>query len=282
VNSVLPVIRRLARAPGVNRLTQFEPLLRLSFSMRASLVREPLRFVSNELRPGRPVLATYRLRESGVAIAIRHKSADVMTLDVVFSQGEYRFPNAIRSELDSRIGATPKVADLGANIGLFGAWILGRFPGAEILAVEPDPDNAAVHRRMIEANERATTWRLVEAAAMTSAGTVRFSAGEFARSRLADGDDGAIEVEAVDVFTLLDDVDLLKIDIEGAEWPILRDPRFKKLGASAIALEYHPAGAPDDPGEAAQRLLEEAGFTTAAHHPGEPGAGVVWAFRSSS
>lgn len=279
---LLQLVRRLATKPGLRRLTEVDAFMRISFSLRASLVRQPWRFVWNELRPGTSVAATYPLRESGVAITIRHKSHDVLILDEVFSQREYTFPEAVVSRLSGRAGRSPKVADLGANIGLFGAWILGRFPEAEIVAFEPDPGNAELHRTTIEKNGRGQTWQLLEASAMTRSGTVRFSAGAFALSHVAALDEEGIEVRGVDVFPLIADADLLKIDIEGAEWPILQDPRFQELGATAVVLEYHPEGAPGpEPARAAEALLGEAGFTVAAHHRKDTGAGVLWALSAS-
>ena len=40
------------------------------------------------------------------------------------------------------------------------------------------------------------------------------------------------------------EADLVKIDIEGGEWPILTDPRFAQLPTPALVIEYHPAGCP--------------------------------------
>jgi FkbM family methyltransferase len=282
MNSLLRLVRRLATMPGLRRLTTIDVVTRVSFSLRASLVRERWRFARNELRPGRPQTAVYRLSGSGVAITIRHRSPDVLILDELFSQEEYRFPEAVWSRLAESRDRRLRVADLGANIGLFGAWILGHFPQAEIVAVEPDPENAKVHRRTIEANGRTAEWRLVEAGAATEQATLRFAPGSFTLSHAAPAGEG-IEVEAVDVFPLIADAELVKIDIEGAEWPILRDRRFSQLEAAAVVLEYHPAGSPGtEPAfDAAQTLLERAGFTIVSHHPKGEGVGVLWALGPS-
>lgn len=282
MSSLLRLVRWLATVPGLRQLTQVDALMRISLSLRSSLVREHWRFAWNELRPGRAVTAAYRLKESGVAITIRHRSPDILILDEMFSQREYRLPEPIRSRLAGLEGQTLKVVDVGANIGLFGAWILGHFPDAEILALEPDPENAALHRRTIGENGRVTTWQLLEAGAMTEAGTIRFATGEFTTSHVAREDEGGIEVEGVDVFPLLAGADLVKIDIEGAEWPILRDPRFGGLGAEVVVLEYHPEGCPHpEPARAAEALLAEAGFAVAARHPKDGGTGLLWALSSA-
>jgi FkbM family methyltransferase len=271
VSALLRLVRRLATAPLFRRLTSITPLLRLSYALRASLVRERGRFVRNELR-WKPVTDVYRLRESGVAVAIRHHTGDVMVLDEIFSQREYEPPAGVA------LGDVASAVDLGANIGLFGAWLLGRVPEARIVAYEADPANAAVHRRALEANGLADRWRLVEAFAGTEEGVTSFTTGLHAVSHEGDG----IEVPVVDVLPELMDADLVKMDIEGAEWPILADPRFRELRARVVVLEYHGEGSPEpDPAAAAERALTAAGYDV--HHAGRKpafGAGLVWGVRS--
>jgi FkbM family methyltransferase len=272
MNALLRLVRAAATAPLLRRLTSVGPLLRISFALRASLVRERRRFVRNELRRG-PVTATYRLRESGVAIALRHHTGDVMVLDEIFSQREYEPPREIE------LGSVESAVDLGANIGLFGAWLLGRAPAARIVGYEPDPGNAAVHRRALEANGLGERWRLVEAFAGTDAGTTSFTAGLHATSHEGSG----IEVPVVDVLPELAQANLVKIDVEGAEWPLLADPRFRELAAAWIVLEYHAEGCPaSDPRAAAEEALRAAGFEV-VHTQRKPafGAGLVWGYRSA-
>ena len=278
--NVLRLVRRLATAPGFRRLTTFAPLLRISFALRGTLVRSPLRFALNELRPG-DITAEYRLRLSPVSIVIRHHTADVLVLDEIFSQREYELPSAVARVLDEP--ARPlRVVDLGANIGLFGAYALTRYPDATVVAVEPDPANAAIHTRAIGANP-SSRWTLIEAAATAVSGTMRFSPGSFTRSHAADLDEDAIVVDAEDVLPLMQRADLVKIDIEGGEWAILADPRFGDGEARAIVLEYHPDDCPStEPRNEAERFLVSAGFEIVPG-PSKPefGTGVLWGWRSA-
>ena len=278
MNALLRFIRRLATAPGFRRLTGVAPLLRVSFALRGALVRSRLRFALNELRPGE-VTATYQLREGAVRIVVRHHTPDVLVLDEIFSQREYELPPPVR---DAFAEATVPLAvlDLGANIGLFGAFVLVQYPEARIVALEPDPANAAIHERAIDANPRAD-WTLVQAAAANEPGTLRFTPGGFSRSHAADPGGDAIEVPADDVLPRIAEADLVKIDIEGAEWPLLADPRFAETRAQAFVLEYHPEGCPGaDPRGEAERALAGAGFEVASG-PAKPqfGTGVLWAWR---
>jgi FkbM family methyltransferase len=146
--------------------------------------------------------------------------------------------------------------------------------------VEADPGNAAVHRSTIEANGLQERWELVEGFASTSPGIVRFAAGEHATSHAADREEEWLEVSAVDVFPQLAGADLLKIDIEGAEWDLLADPRFRQTPPRVVVLEYHQQGCPEpDAAAAAERALRGAGFDV-VHAGRKPqfGAGLLWAF----
>ena len=278
MNVLLRLVRRLATAPGFRRLTTFAPLLRVSFALRGSLVRTPLRFALNEIRPGK-VTASYRLRAEVVSIVLRHHTPDVLVLDEVFSQREYEFPTSVKDVLAGESN-TITVVDLGANIGLFGAFVLTQYPDASIVAFEPDPANAVIHARAIEANPT-KRWTLVQAAAAAAPGTMRFSSGDFTRSHAAHAGEDAIEVAAEDVLPRIRGADLVKIDIEGGEWALLDDPRFAETEARAVVLEYHPENCPGlDPQAEAERAFVGAGFEV-SRGPAKPefGTGILWGWR---
>jgi hypothetical protein len=91
-----------------------------------------------------------------------------------------------------------------------------------------------------------------------------------------------LEVSAVDVFPHLQNADLLKIDIEGGEWPLLTDARFHKLSVPAIVLEYHGYNSPlpGESGKTARSLLERCGYAVVETHRHPLGLGMLWAWRS--
>ncbi|MDQ3935825.1 MAG: FkbM family methyltransferase [Actinomycetota bacterium] len=228
---------------------------------------------------------TYRLRTTGLRVVVRHGRYDPWALHEVIRAGEYTPPRP----LVTMIGREPRrVVDLGANVGFFGIHTLATYPGASVVGFEPDPDNAASMRAAIRLNGLEDRWELIEAAASNEDGELRFYGGRGSNSRLArEGEvevEGTVTVPAVDVFRWLDDVDLLKIDIEGGEWAILGDPRFARARPRAVVLEYHSLMCPqDNPRRAVRELLEGAGYVT--HSPpadenpeDEPfwGVGVMW------
>ena len=273
---ILRLAQRIARSvvgqavltrPRIERVVQV--------SIQATTVREPVRFFFRELSAsGR--LARYQLRSSDRAVLVRHNTADPLVLEEVFYTRHYETPAEVAAVLDG-LGRPPRMVDLGANIGLFGVWALARWPDAQIVAFEPDRANAAVARLCIEANGAAEQWQLIEAAAADRDGRVSFISGDYSRSRIGEGSD---EVEAVDIFPYLDDADFVKVDIEGGEWALLADPRFKQLAAPVLVLEYHRDQAPGpDPQADALAAVRRAGYETRVVAEFDPGQGLFWGWR---
>jgi FkbM family methyltransferase len=251
----------------------------VSAALRGRLVRESARFTARELR-GTDSTHVYRIRASGLSAQIAHGTPDVLTLDQAFYQHVYEPPSAISSRL-ALGGRSLSAVDLGANVGMWGLWLHGRFAVERLVALEPDPENAAKHRRQIELNHLADSWELVQAAATLADGPVVFTVGRATTGRIGElGEPGTVEVAGRDSFSLLDGVDLLKIDIEGAEWPMLADPRLAEMKVPVVMLEYHPRGAPSaDPEDAARAALAGAGFETWPMHGAPDGTGIVWGWR---
>jgi len=210
------------------------------------------------------------VRRTGQVVTLRHRTPDLGGFVEVFINGNYDMPAAVRQSLEG-LQRPLRVVDLGANIGLFGLSLLSQQPTAVITAVEPDPSNAAVLHRTIDANGRSDTWSVIEACAGTQDGVVPFRAGQFLESRIAD--DGEPTVVR-DVFPMLADADLIKMDIEGAELELLSDRRFAALPARVLWLEFHP---PHGEHEIVS-LVQRAGF-----RPGpitrRGGCGEFWAIR---
>ncbi|HEX4034154.1 MAG TPA: FkbM family methyltransferase [Solirubrobacteraceae bacterium] len=243
----------------------------------ARLVRESGAFFWGELRRP-PGVSAYTIRRSGVRVAIRHRSVDAATLIEVFGADWYATPPEVARALSS----PRQIVDLGANIGLFGAFAASRWPQAAILAYEPEPGNAAVHERTIAENGAADRWTLVRAAAGTGDGTARFASGQGPSSHIVAGDaapaEQVIDVALRDVLPVICGADLVKIDVEGGEWQIIADARFAADPPRVVVLEYHPGQAPAGATRAeAERLLAGAGLRTAPIAGTErDGCGMLW------
>lgn len=247
----------------------------------APIVKQPLRMGIARAR-GKATVGRYNLRGSNIAIHLRHDElADLATLVQTFGQDHYVLPPEAERALAAE--PAPHAMDLGANIGMFGAWFLSRYPAGRVTAYEADPANARIHGMTVDANKGDLNWELVAAAAGASEGEVRFVTGRATNSRLANEDDPeATVIPQRDVLARATDVDLLKIDIEGAEWALLDDERFAQLPAKVVALEYHSERCPGaDPHAVASSRLRDAGFLVAdgdLHAP--TGHGMVWGWKT--
>lgn len=222
----------------------------------------------------------YRLRENGLEVPIRHAANDGATLAEVFYRHDYRPPN----EVIGPLGEPASILDLGANIGLFGLYAAPLWPRAEIVAYEADPANVSVHEIAIAANGLTGRWHVVPAAAGAHEGDVTLASGRamgsFVTAPGVDPGVPTIEVPMLDVMSEIAASDLVKVDIEGGEWEILGDPRFRRSPPRVLVLEYHPHLCPsDDPRAAAESALAEARMSTASIWHRDDGYGMFWAWR---
>jgi FkbM family methyltransferase len=242
-------------------------------------VRELWRFKWREHR-ARPMLGAYHTRERAIPYFIRHGTRDVGIFAEIFIAGEYDPPSAVAERL-ADLGRAPRILDLGANIGLFAASCRERWPGASVVSVEPDPENLELLRRTAADTDAI---EVIAACATDHDGSVRFVAGQFAESHVADEESAeeTIEVPCVDALRLAQSADLVKIDIEGSEWDLLADPRFASISAQALVMEWHEERCPHaDPPAAAHAALRAAGFRVLGEHRPVASNGTVWALRSA-
>jgi FkbM family methyltransferase len=145
--------------------------------------------------------------------------------------------------------SSPRILDCGSNIGAASLFFRRQYPGARVTAYEADPDLYAMTKRNLERNGAADV-DVVHAALWTSTGTVTFRA-EGSDSGMIDGLAGMVDAKAVTVPSLRlrdvlanDRVDLLKLDVEGAELPLLEDclPVLDRVNAIIMDLhEFDPA-----------------------------------------
>ena len=86
----------------------------------------------------RPYVLEMNRRDVEFPFYLRIPSFDVVTFEHVFLRQEYRF--------DAK--TSPRtIVDAGANIGLSSIYFSNRFPGAKIIAIEPEDGNFEMLKR---------------------------------------------------------------------------------------------------------------------------------------
>jgi FkbM family methyltransferase len=142
----------------------------------------------------------------------------------------------------------PVILDCGANIGYTVLHYKRQFPGARITAFEPDPQFAPILRRNLARNG-VDDVEVVEAAAWTSDGRARWTMEAKDGSRLTTGSPQpgqVLTVATVDLARYLDrDIDLLKMDIEGAEFEVLPHIASRLARVKNVIVECHLASQDD-------------------------------------
>jgi FkbM family methyltransferase len=228
---------------------------------RARVVAKAARLAAADLTRGRTARpATLALGELG-AITIRDFS-ELLVLWEVFVARVYDVP-----ELPGEAGV---VLDLGCNVGASLLWFRGRYPQAHLVGYEADPVTADLARR----NTAGLSGVEVHATAMAGRdGEVTFwrIAGESWASGTFEPGGTPVTVPAASLDTVLDaldgPVDVLKINIEGAEHSVLAEATrldrvrvilgqyhpgdgvsWQTLRRSLEGFEVRPAHAPDDEG----------------------------------
>jgi FkbM family methyltransferase len=217
----------------------------------------------------------YRSKRTGQMVALRPR-LDLQVAREHVTKDVYAPP----ADVAGRLGEIerPRVLDAGANIGLFTINAIGRYDVSRVVAVEPDPENVVLLRRNVALNGYDERVDVVEAAVGTTSGTARFNAGHRELSHMSDN--GGVEVAVVDFFAVARGCDLIKMDIEYGEWPLLRDSRLEDLTATAIVMEWHGGGsAPSDPAGAAEQLLNAAGYDVAHQGGTDEIVGQLWAVK---
>ncbi len=203
-------------------------------------------------------------------VHIRAGESDIATLRQVFLGGEYDLshPEHLKNRVLARYreiiaqGSTPIIADIGANIGSASLWFKQQFPGAAVVAVEPDPDNAAVLKRNLAGRPLV---HVVEAAIGATAGFVALenrSSGWAVQTKRAEAGIPIVTVDDVLVQVPGGTPFIIKIDIEGFESDLF------KANLDWIARAYVVMIEPHDwmlPGQMTSRAFQQA----MAAHPFE-------------
>ncbi|MEA3059813.1 MAG: hypothetical protein QOE50_1225, partial [Sphingomonadales bacterium] len=145
------------------------------------------------------------------------------------------------------IGEVSSILDLGANAGMASAFLGRRFPGAKIVAVEPNPSTF----ELLTQNLRriATDAIAVNAAIVPAGGSYRIEPGSSPSNAqvVSEVDEidrsGGFETltlgELIDRYLPTEGVDLMKVDIEGGERELFERVSEWAPRVKAIVAETH-------------------------------------------
>jgi FkbM family methyltransferase len=184
--------------------------------------------------------ANVSLRMINRRVIIRPGTSDLRCLSKVFVDHEYAIPFEINPRL---------IVDAGANIGLVTVYFSGKFPAAKIIAIEPEQSNYDLLVRNCSgmANvtlRRAAVWNSDTPLQIENPNAEKWAFRVTPATRNGSGIT-ALTIPQILAQSNHDTIDILKLDIEGAERDLFRSgceewlPRVK-----IIIIEFHDRFAP--------------------------------------
>lgn len=166
----------------------------------------------------------------------------------------------------------PLILDCGANIGFSSLSYKRQFPNSRIIAFEPDPEFVPALRRNLECNG-AEDVKVVDAAVWIENGSSQWRIEGIDGSHLsveADDAEKITTVRTVDLCDYLNEpVDLIKMDIEGAEYEVINHVGNKLNNVKAMSVECHLKQATIVPFSKMLEVLSAAGFKLSINSFGE-------------
>ncbi len=174
-------------------------------------------------------------------MTVRPRSYDLYVLGEVFGEEVYAPQHSLP--------ANPEVVvDLGANIGAFTVWAAEVWKPKTIVAVEMEADNFSVLQENVRLNSLHAKVKILEAAVWDEDRQVGIKRNSVnagmheASSSLEGGNVRAVTLEKLMSSHDLKKVDILKMDVEGAEDRIFNETNEEILSRSVgyIVAEIHP------------------------------------------
>ena len=154
------------------------------------------------------------------------------------------------------------IVDAGGNIGAFSLYALLKLPECRVISIEPSPSSFARLMAALMANGVADRCTPIQAALGATDGETTLT--ENGPSQFRRAGVGGVTVRMVRLESVLPtegEIDLLKMDTEGAEYDTLESASDATLARiRRIAMEYHPTDGAPHRWPALRERLVSAGF----------------------
>jgi FkbM family methyltransferase len=202
-------------------------------------------------------------------------TTDLLTAYEIFVNQAYHRPPQVPEP-------SPKfIVDIGANVGYSVIYWAHAYPSARMVAFEPHPAHISMLYRHLELNALLNQVSVVGSAA-SNHNAYSFLTDNENESVVVDKyQPGMLQIKVRDFFTEMEgqNIDLLKLDIEGGEYAILKDKRFETLNIQTIVLEWHDTTEIPNGRQWCSERLSSLGFKIADGQLRYEKAGILWAWK---
>ena len=196
-------------------------------------------------------------------IYLRRSTSDIDNFIQIYLKKEYDF-----------LKQTPNtILDLGGYVGLASTFLAQKYPNAKIVLVEPDPDNyiiAKLNSRQFRNIECINFGVWSKTCDLTISAKVGGDWGTMVRE-VSENEKVSPKIKAMTVmdimnFVEMENIDFLKIDIEGSEKEIFSDLKYKEWirRSKVISCELHDRFVPGC-SEAFHNAIKDEGFAYGKH-----------------
>jgi FkbM family methyltransferase len=233
-----------------SRLRQLLKLVRV-FGMAAG-IRLWLGLCMQQIVPGSQPLALV-LPGLRAPVSLRRPDLEILWQIMIMQENDFSsLPQAARvNEIHNRIlaeGKKPVIVDCGGHIGLSALWFASRFPDALIYSVEPDSANFKLLQKNVAAYPNITPvnggiWNESCRLEVTNpgSGSASFRVREMAECGAAGQSTGlrGYSIEEIAAQGKGSELFLVKMDIEGAESQVFKEPTEWLKTVSVLIIELH-------------------------------------------
>lgn len=203
-------------------------------------VKAVLCFLKTKFRNSTVIFAVNK-KDYNYPFYLRINSSDISTYKQIFVKEEYNF---------TVINQPKVIVDAGANIGLASIYFANKYPDAKILSIEPEKNNVELLKKNVEFYPNiipvhAALWNKNEQIKVIDPGLGNWGFMTAKKKAVDDnGEQSYQTVKSVSIDSLmteynLDQIDILKIDIEGAEKEVFSDTSSWITKVNAIIIELH-------------------------------------------
>lgn len=177
----------------------------------------------------------------------------IKTYKEIFSQEIYKFNNS---------SSNPVIIDCGANIGLSTLYFAIAYPNSKVFAFEPDNVIFNLLQKNINDNKLANVTIYNEAVWIKDA-ELSFSNKGSEASQIDTTGQSVTKVKAIHLAQFLaqfEKIDFLKMDIEGAEFDVVKNCASELHKVQHFFLEYHGTSSETEKLTTLLDIVKEAGF----------------------
>ena len=214
------------------RMRAIEAVRRVRQLKRLMPLKDAINFVVLEGRPG---ILQFNLIDLGRPVALRGSSSDIGSFNQIF----------LHRDIDGPTPSSPPrfIIDAGANVGMSTLFYATEFPTAQIVAIEPEPENFAMLKRNCAGLPNI---KCIQAALWGTEGqTLNLKnpgAGSWGYRTEAGADGDLVPTVSIDGIMResgFDRADIVKIDVEGAECDVFANAPNWLDRVSILAVELH-------------------------------------------